>query len=153
MALNFADVATKKIEDLERPKLPPTGMYLWVITKTPIQATLTGDKWDTLDFPIKVVAPTSDVDTSSYEGDITKYQTRHRFMFNKEDKEEFTKGVDRVRRFLEDHVKCATPEMSLNEAIAASVNCQIMAEIKWVQDKIDAEVFHANIGKTAPADA
>jgi hypothetical protein len=153
MTLDFKSIANTKLADLERPALPPVGTYLWLITKVPSIETLKGDDWDVVDFQLKAVAPTEDVDADALTayGDVSKIMQRHRFMFNKNDKAEFTKGVDRLRRFCEDTVGSATSEMSLTEALNSTVNGQILGTIIWKSDKNDAEIFHANIGRTAPA--
>jgi hypothetical protein len=155
MALNFADIANKKLDELERPKNPPVGTYLCQITKVPSVGTLPGDEWDTVDVPMKVIAATEDVDADAIAefGDVTKIYLRHRFMISKTDENEFNKGVNQVRRFCEEHVKSATPEMSLTEALNSTVNQQVLASVIWKADKRDAEVMHANVGRTAPVDA
>lgn len=150
--LDFRQVAAKKLEDIERPKNPPVGDYLWAITKVPTIETLPGDQWDVVDFNLKCLAPVN-VDPDSlreWGGDLTKLRQRHRFMFSKTDPIEQEKSLWRIRDFLENHVKCATPEMSISEALNAAVNGQFVGAITWQQDKKDESVFHANIGKTAP---
>lgn len=154
-SLNFRDIANKKLDDVERPPLPPVGTYLWQITKVPTIETLSGDKWDVVDFQLKAIAPTEDVDADAIAefGSVNKIFTRHRFMFNKEDQAEFDRSLFNMRRFLEEHVKCATKDMSITEALNASVNQQVLASIVWKADKNDPELMHANIGRTAPVDA
>jgi len=152
MALNFRDIATKKLEEVERPKNPPVGNYLWRISKIPTIETLKGDLWDIVDVPLQCIAPSDDVDTdalASY-GPVNKLMLRKRFMFDKNDQTAFDRTMYDLRRFLEDHVKCATPEMNIMEALNNAVNQQVMAEIVWRADKNDMEVMHANIGRTAP---
>jgi hypothetical protein len=155
MALNFADIANKKLDELEKPKNPPVGTYVVVCNKVPVLGTLPGDEWDTVDFPMKVIAATEDVDQDAIAefGDVTKIYLRHRFMISKTDENEFNKGVDQVRRFCEEHVKSATPDMSLSEAMNSVVNQQVLASVVWKADKKNPEIMHANVGRTAPVDA
>lgn len=152
MALNFRDIANKKLEEVERPKNPPVGNYLWKISKIPTIETLKGDEWDVVDVPLQCIAPSEDVDPDSLAayGPLTKLMLRKRFMFNKLDQTAFDKTMFELRRFLEDHVKCATQDMGIMEALNASVGHQVMAEITWRADKTDPEIMHANVGRTAP---
>lgn len=154
MALNFKDVANKKLEDVERPPLPPVGTYLFSVTKVPSIETLSGDLWDVVDFQLKAIAPTEDVDAeaiASY-GKVEKINLRHRFMFNKSDQVEFDAGIFKLRQFLENTLKCATPEMSITEALGQAKGKQLLAAVIWKADKNDAELMHPNIGRTAPVE-
>jgi len=153
MTLDFKSIANTKLADVERPPLPPVGTYLWTIMKVPSIETLKGDDWDVVDFQLKALAPTEDVDADALTayGDVTKIMQRHRFMFNKNDKTEFERTLFNLRRFCEVTVGSATPEMSVTEALNSTVNGQLLGTIVWKSDKNDAEIFHANIGRTAPA--
>ena len=153
MALDFKSIANKKLNEVERPPLPPVGTYLWTITKIPSIETLSGDKWDVVDFSLKAVAPTEDVDPDALAayGVVGNILQRHRFMFNKEDPAEFDRALYNLKRFCVDIVKTATEDMSITEAMNSTVNGQILANVVWKADKNDAEVFHANIGRCAPA--
>lgn len=150
--LDFRNVASKKLEDIQRPKNAPIGSYLWSITKIPAIETLKGDQWDVVDFQLKCVSAVNvDPDAlADWGGDLTKLKLRHRFMFSKTDPVEQDKSIWRLRDFLENHVKCATPDMDLNQAMNASVNGQFVGDITWSQDKTDETLYHMNIGKTAP---
>lgn len=152
--LDFRSIASRKLEDIERPKNPPVGSYLWQITKVPAIETLPGDKWDVVDFQLKGIAPVA-VDPDAlveWGGDVTKLRLRHRFMFSKEDPVEQERSIYRLRVFMEEHVKTATPDMSLTEAMNSTVNGQFIGDIAWQQDKKEESIFHANIGKTAPVE-
>lgn len=152
MALNFSDVASKKLADIERPPLPPIGTYRWAVTKLP-ESTISADgKWDILNFPVRAVEAMEDVEMDGYKGDVNNIIQSVRFMFNKEDEVEFEKTLDRVKTFLIKHLQCGDEADALNVAINNSVNQQFLAPIVWKQDKQDLDIFHANIGKTAPLD-
>lgn len=152
MALNFNDVANRKPEEIERPPLPPVGTYRWTITKLFNQTTSNDGKWDILNFPVRAVEALEDVDMEGYKGEVTNIVQSVRFMFNKEDEVEFEKTLDRVKTFLTKHVKCWEDGEPMSLGLNNSVNQQFLAPIVWSQDKQDPELFHANIGKTAPLD-
>lgn len=150
MALSFASIADKKIDEIERPPLPPVGTYRWKISKLP-ELTKSGDeKWEILNISVRAVEALDDVDMSDYKGDVSGIMQSVRFMFNLEDEAEFEKTLFRVRIFFEKHVKSAEPGMTIPQAINASVGQEFLGTIAWKQDKQDADIFHANIGKTAP---
>lgn len=152
MALNFADVASKKIEEIERPPLPPVGTYRFQITKLPESTTTADGKWDILNVNCRALEAMDDVDMTDYAGEVTGIMQQVRFMFNKEDEAEFEKSLFRVRTFFENHVKCANEGDTVGQMLNASVNQQFLGSIVWKQDKNDPEIFHANIGRTAPLD-
>jgi hypothetical protein len=150
--LNFAEAATKKIADVERPPLPPVGTYRWQVVSLPQASTTTDGKWDILTVPLRAVEALDDVDMSDYKGDVTGIVNSKRFMFNKEDEAEFEKTMFQVRTFFEKHVKCAEEGDTIGQALNNSVGQQVLGTIAWKQDKNDPEVFHANIARTAPLD-
>lgn len=152
MAMNFADIASKKMDEVERPPLPPVGTYRWQITKLPETATSANGEWDFVTIPCRVVEALDDVDVEDYKGDIRNVMMSHRFMFNKQDEAEFEKTLFRLRTFLEKHVKCSDGEMSIAQAMNAAVNQEFLGTIAWKQDREDPELFHANIGRTAPVE-
>jgi hypothetical protein len=149
---NFADIASKKVADVERPPLAPVGTYRWQITKLPVQTTSGDNKWDILTFNVRALEALDDVDMDSYNGEVTGITNQVKFMFNKEDEAEFEKSLYRVRTFLEKHVRCATEDDTVGQALNNSVNQQFLGSIAWQQDKNDQELFYANIGRTAPLD-
>lgn len=150
--LNFADVAKKKVEDVERPPLPPIGTYRWTVTKIPEVTTSKDDKWDFLTFPVKVIEALEDVDTEDYKGAVTSIVNRVQFIFNKEDQVAFDQTMFRVRTFLEKHLQVADAGMSVSEALNASVGSQFLGTIGYRQDKNDTTLQYAEISKTAPLD-
>ena len=152
MALNFSDVAAKKFEDIEKPPLPPVGTYRWQIMKLPDQNTSGDGRWDIVNFSVRAVEALDDVDMDDYKGEVGNIMQSVRFMFNKEDEVEFEKSLDRLKTFLGKHVKCFEEGESLGQGMNASVGQQFLGTIAWKQDKQDPEVFHANIGRTAPLD-
>lgn len=153
MALNFKDVASKPIGEIERPPLPPVGTYRWRIEKLPtIDEDVGGGKWDVLRVNVRAVEALDDVDMEDYKGEVTNILNNVSFMFNKEDEAEFDKTLFNARRFFEQHVRCADEKESMTQAINQSVNGEFLGTIAWRQDKNDSEVFHANIARTAPVE-
>lgn len=153
MPINFAEVATRRIADVERPPLPPVGTYHWRVLKLPETTTTADGKWDIVNFSVRAVEALDDVEgLDDYVGEVTNILQSVRFMFNKEDEVEFDKSLFRLKTFLEKHLCCSDEEMSIGQALNASVNGEFLGTIAWKQDKQDPETFHANIGKTAPLD-
>lgn len=162
MAFDFSKIATKKVEDVERPPLPPTGTYEWAISKIPSQDEY-GDDWFTVNFPIKAVRATEDVDpdalaaylTDKNSGrvkDISSIELRKSFVFDKNDAMKAQGTEADLTEFLTDHCKCAEDGMSIKEAMNNSVHAHFLGAVKWKARKDNAERFDANIGKTAPVE-
>lgn len=152
MALSFSSIADKKIDEIERPPLPPVGTYRWKVSKLPELTKSNDEKWEILTVNVISVEALDDVDVDSYPGKIAGIMQSVRFMFNLEDEAEFEKTLFRVKTFFEKHVKCAEAGMTIPQAINASVGQEFLGTIAWKQDKNDTDIFHANIGKTAPLD-
>jgi hypothetical protein len=148
--INFADVATKSISEIERPPLPPVGTYRWKISKVPEQTSSNDGNWDIVNFSVRALEALDDVDLEDYKGEVGNIIQSVRFMFNKNDESEFEKSLFRLRTFLEKHVQCAEAGMTIPQAMNASVGQEFLGTIVWRQDKQDTETFHANIGRTAP---
>lgn len=154
---SFADIGSKKQEDIVRPPLAPPGGWLFRITKpheTRQVKSTSGDgrEWEAVEFQCRGIAPTADVDADAAReyGDPGKIMQRVSFMFDKNDEVAFQQTENQLKRFLVEHVQCWQPGMTLAEAMAAAVNGEFIGEIRWAQDKKDPDIWHANIGKTAP---
>ena len=152
MAMNFADIASKKIDEVERPPLPPVGTYRWRVTSLPAMTTSGNGEWDIVTVNAQCVEALDDVDVDDYKGDIHNIRQSVRFMFNKQDEAEFDKSLFRFRTFLEKHVACASEGDTITQAMNASVNGEFLGTIAWKQDKNDEDIFHANIARTAPVE-
>jgi len=155
MAMNFNDVLSAKVAEIERPPLIPIGTYRGVVKKIPSLETSNDGKFDFVDFSIQLVAAEDDVDQDDLKafGGLNNTYARHRFLFNKEDDTAFKRTLFNLKRFLIDHLQVeADPEKDLKEALNASVNMNCLVFMKWRADKNDPEVQYSEIGKTAPAE-
>lgn len=149
MAMNFADAVSKKMDEIERPPLPPVGTYRWKINKQPEQDTVgKNDEWDVVNFNVIAMEAMDNVDLDDYPGDIAGIMNRLSFMFDKNDEAKFEQTLYRLRTFLEKHLGLS--EESLAEALNASVGAEFLGDIAWRQDKNDDELFYAEIRRTAP---
>ena len=150
--MNFMDVANKKLNDVERPPLPPVGTYRWRVSKLPTQTTSKDGKWDILTFPIQALEALEDTDMTDYNGEVSGIVDSIRFMFDKEDEVAFGKTLFRLRNFFEKTLKCAADGDSIRESMNASVNQQFLAPLTWRADPNDAEIMYTQVGTPAPLD-
>lgn len=151
---NFNDIASKKVEDVERPPLPPVGTYRFRVMKVP-ESTKSGDEqWEFLRFPCRALEALDDVEVDDYKGEITNIMVPKAFVFNTSDEAAFEQTLFQLRQFCEKHLLCVEPGMSVAEMINASVNAEFLGTVKWSQDKRDTtgETFNAEIGRTAPVE-
>lgn len=152
MALNFADIASKKVENIERPPLPPVGEYRWKVTKVPSQTKTKDEAWEIVEFPVQAVEALDSVEMDDYRGEVTGIRNRVVFMFDTNDEAKFEQTLFNLKRFMESHIRCSEPGMSIAEALNNSVNQEFIGTIRYRQDKNDLEVFYAEIGRTAPVE-
>ena len=153
--VNFAAIANKKVEDIERPPNMPIGTYLAVVTKIPVQGEVAGGKWETLDFMLRIIKPMEDVDPDALKeyGDVTKRTMQRRFMFSTEEEDKFLASEYQVKSFCFKHLMVdESPDMSWSEMLHESVNHQCLVSVKWEPDKNDPEIIYDRIGKTAPVE-
>lgn len=151
---SFADIASKKVADVERPPLPPVGTYRWRITKLPSSQKSGDEAWEFLRFNCKAVEPMDNVDASDYPGDVANIMLSKSFVFNCNDEAEFEKTLFNVKQFLRNHVQAGDDEMTIAQLLNESVNGEFLGDVKWQQDKRDesGETFNAEIGRTAPVE-
>lgn len=149
-SLNFNDIADRKLDDVERPPLPPAGTYIFQCSKMPEVTTSNDGKWDIVSIPLKAVEAV-EVDPEEIQkfGKISNIMLNHRIMFNKEDATEFGRSEYNLKRLLEDHFQIEKGQ-GFKQGLSSIVNQRVMATVVWKQDKNDSELYHANIGKTAP---
>lgn len=152
---NFRDIGDKKPEDIAPVPVAPAGTYLWKILKHDIRD-VKSDKgeWEALEYSVKAVAATPDVDTDALAeyGKVDSILNRVSFMFDKNDETAFLQTENAHKRFLQEHVKCWPEGMTMKEAMAQAINRQFLGTITWKPDRNDANITRANITKTAPAD-
>ena len=155
MTVNFTDALQVKGGDIERPALLPVGTYRAVVDKIPAFDVIGDGKWDTVDFPMKVVEAGEDVDAEALAafGPLTNVRLRRRFMFSKaeEDSTSNDQSMFNLRRFLEDHLLIdGFQKKTLKQSLADAVGQQCLIYVRWRADKNDAEIQYAEIGKTLP---
>ena len=155
---NFMEALNQKTGDIEKPPLLPIGTYKWVVDKYSTDSIANGD-WDVVDFNLKLVEPTEDVDSDDLEafGNVVGQVRRLRFMFptSPDETANFQKTLYNLRRFLADHLQIdGAEEMELKEALANAKGHMCLANIVWTTDKKDpsGENKFDNIGRTAPVE-
>lgn len=152
MALNFADVASTKIADVEKPPLPPVGIYRFKVTKLPETKTTPDEKWDILNFFVRAEEAVDVEDIADYPGEVRNIMMTKSFLFDKNDEVSFAKTLNNVRTFLERHLKCADEGMSIAQALNAAVQQEFLGTVAWRPDKNNEGDFLADIKGTAPLD-
>ncbi len=152
--VDFASIASKKIEEVERPPLPPVGTYRFRVTKVPESNKSQDEQWEFLRFNCRAVEALDNVDTSDYKGDIANIMLSKSFVFNSGDEAAFETTLFQLRTFCEKHLRCTEPGMTVAEMLNSSVNAEFLGDVKWQQDKRDqsGETFNAEIGRTAPVE-
>ena len=152
--MDFREALNVKINEIERPPLPPLGHYVFKVTKYEFGEVGNG-RFDTVDFRLQAVEAREDVDQEalSTAGGLKSVSLRHRFMFNKgeteEDKANFNRTLFNMKRFLSEHLGLGDSG-GLKEAIDSSIGQQVLANVTYRPDPNDPEIQYAEIGRTAP---
>jgi len=152
--VDFASIASKKIDEVERPPLPPVGTYRFRVMKVPESTKSQDEQWEFVRFQCRAVEALDNVDTSDYKGDISNIMLSKAFVFNTQDEAAFETTLFQMRQFMEKHLKCTEAGMTIAESLNASVNAEFLGDVRWQQDKRDqsGETFNAEIGRTAPVE-
>jgi len=151
---SFAEIANKKIADVERPPLPPVGNYRWQVTKAPsIEEAGAGGQYTSISIPCKAVEAYDNVDSDDLSafGGIKNVISQVKFLYDNQDATKGAQTEFRIRQFLEKH--CAlegVEDMSIGEGLAKCVNSQFDGVMNHRPDKNDPEMKYAEIQKTAP---
>ncbi len=154
--MKFTDTLDKEATQIEKPPTMPVGTYVWVVTKHPTYEAERSDEWEFVEYAVRCVRPTEEVDPdilaefTAKAGKLTDQFNRVSFLFSKTDEGGFKKTEFNHKQFLTETLKCWEDGASLKQAMAASVNKQFLGWIKWQPDKQNPELMHANIGRTAP---
>jgi hypothetical protein len=151
---NFSEIANKKLAEVERPPLPPMGMYRWQVTKPPvIEEAGAGGAYTSITIPCKAIEAYDNVDTDELSafGGIKNVVSSVKFLYDNNDATKGAQTEFRIRQFLEKH--CAiegVEEMTIGEGLAKSVGGQFDGTMNHRPDKNDPEMKYAEIQKTAP---
>ncbi len=154
--MRFQDALDKQGQDIERPPNMPVGTYRWVISKHPTMDSIADGRFDVIDFMLQCVEPLEDVDPDAISeyGKVQGKVMRHRFLFNTDPNEKaaFDRTLFNLKIFLREHVGLGESfdNMTLKEALAESVNQEVLASVSWRPDRNDPEIVYDQIDKTAP---
>lgn len=151
--MNFAEIANRKLSDVERPPIPPVGMYRFQITKIPSMESIANGAYDKVTFTCQAVEAYENVDEDDLKkfGGTKNVTVTRGFMFDNNDETKFAQTLFQLKSFIEKHMQVdGADKMSISEALNACVNAQFDGEVRWRADKNDKEVNYAEIGKTAP---
>lgn len=150
--MDFTDALNLTPEEIIRPPMLPVGHYRAMVSKVPEITTSDDEKWDFVDFLLKVVEAQDDVDADELRefGPLSSVSRRHRFLFNKDPNEEtaFKRTLFNLKRFLGDHL--GVEEAPLKQWLDNSVNHQCLIKVGRRTDKNDKETIYEDIKGTAP---
>ena len=141
----------KKVDEIEKPPLPPRGTYRFRVSKLPSVTKSKDGRWEIVSVPLQAIEA-EDVDMDGYKGEVASIYQTLTFMFDTQDEVAFNKTEYRFLTFLEKHVKCVEDGMTLAQAQNAAVGNEILADISWQEDKNNPGEMRARVSKTAPLD-
>lgn len=150
--MKFTDILDKRIDEFERPELPPIGHYVWQITKHPeVDAfEANGTKYTRVTFQCKALAAHEDVDEDDLAafGNIVGFPSRKTFLMSEseDDERNAEQTLFQLRQFLEN--SGVEGGISLGEAFAACVNGQFLGEFAHRPDKNNPEILYGEIKRT-----
>lgn len=152
----FQNILNTKLEEIRRPPNLPIGTYLWSVFKAEeVNPVKEGSDWAKIEFTLKCVSPTEDVDTDELAeyGDVTGTFVRRTFLFNRTATESDARNARtlfQLKSFLLDHLGVEPEEgETIPEVLPRTVGLQCLGTIRHSQDRNDPEVFHNEISATA----
>lgn len=148
---SFSDILNKTAESIERPPLPPKGTYVFVVNGQPKDNKR--KEYEVLDFSLKGVRPTEDVDSDDLKayGSPANIIVRKSFLFNTEDEAAFKRTEFNLREFLMTHLGM-DGSLSLKELITMANGKQCLGVIDYRPDQENPEVMYVDLKRTAPVE-
>lgn len=148
--LSFADIASTKFQDLDKPPLAPVGVYRFRVTKAHTLSESKSGQWDILTFPIQAQEAVDVADFEDFKGNVTSIFNMIRFMFNKEDKVAFDRTAQDLQRFLVQHLKVADEGTPLDKAMENAVGAEFLGTVSWRPDDRNPGEMQVDVRRTAP---
>jgi len=149
--MDFSTALDTEIGSVEKPPLVPRGTYIAQVSRLPKNETVGANKnWDKLVFPLKLIAPTDDVDIDDLQafGDIGNAYVEHVFMFNKEDEAAFKKGLYYAQMFLEQTLEITG--VTFREGLAQSIGRELLVTIDWDPNEKNPDDPYVRVKSVAP---
>lgn len=153
----FADIAHKKLDDIERPPLAPVGNYIFEVINDPqpvLKQTANGE-FEVVDFQLRGLQAMDDVDTAELEvfGGAKGVIVRKGFIFNTDPAEEanFKRTEYEMKTFLEEHLQITEAE-ELTQAMAMAKGRTCIGEVGHRPDKENPDRIYLDLKKTMPID-
>ena len=80
--MDFLSSLDTKVSDIEKPKAPPVGTYIWKVSKVPVPATSASGEYAIVEFLVQAVSAEEDVDPDDLEefGAVAGIRSKVTFM-------------------------------------------------------------------------
>jgi hypothetical protein len=133
---SFANIADTDFSTVERPKPLPVGEYVVAVRAVPTH-TERDDGAIIIEFPLRVVSATDDVDLSDYDGNVVGKFLRHSIWIRPGDKDDG--GMFKLKKFLEETLGVEIPagKGGLPKALNDTIGREFMATVVWTQKDDD----------------
>lgn len=160
---NFADYASKPVDDLPEVKLLPQGSYIWTVSEVPESKISAKGNHDVLTFKLSCVSPADDFENEADLEDFgnpagekrslifTVVRGDHNMdMDAAETERRQARDIKNITQFVFEHLGAEAD--SLQEALSKCVNHQFVGYIQHEADNRDQTRTVERIGRTAPLD-
>lgn len=149
---SFQSILSKKVDDIEAPKVPPVGGYICTVSGPAVPNERS--QFLIMDIPFAINSAMDDVDPDSLAefGNVAGTTIRHSFLFNKEDANEVARTEYNLRTFLSDHLGIDCTGKSLGEALSEIQGQRCVVYVRHDPDKNDPNRVYLRVRATAPLD-
>ncbi len=159
--MDFSEVLSVKVADVEPVPLIPAGHYIWKPTRYSLDdftSKKDGTEYKAVNIFCQAVNACSDVDPEMLKefGGVKNARNKINFMWQSsgdddEAKAAAIKAQNQLRRFLIDHCGIEDGGQSLGQMLDGAMNsANFLGDIKYRKDERDPEILYAEIGRTAP---
>ncbi len=144
-----SEILSKPAVSIERPPLPPKGTYVLAVQGQPKKTDR--KEYEVLDFTMKGVRPTDDVDTDELKayGAPSNIIVRKSFLFNTQDEAAFRQTEFNLKEWLTRHLG-QDETLTLKELINGAANKQCLGVIDYRPNAENPEIMYPDLKKTAP---
>lgn len=153
-ALDLNSVLNNTSDEVERAPLPPKGTFVVQVASLPTQREIISDKgeWDAIEFNLRGVRPTDDVDSDALReyGDTKNIFARFTVMFPRNDQAGIATAQERLERFVIEHL--GIKGGSMKEKLNNTVGKQCLATLDYQADRNDPDILRLRVKSTAPVE-
>ncbi len=136
MATNFAEILSKRTDEIERPKPLPVGTYLAMVEGAPELREIGKKSTPAAEFKFRILSPGDDVDREALTamGGIGEHRMRKPYFLTDE-------SLYRLKEFLVDHLGIAENGRPIGQLLSEAPNQQVYVTVSHRPSEDGSQIY------------